>query len=202
MQDSENKSSADRREFFRLNDSVAIDFRQLQSDELETVRARIHSDQPDRFSVAAKFATSSRTMDMQLRTISKSSPTIAAFLKEVDKKMNILAGLMAVEELTGIDCPSRPVNLSAGGVAFFSANPFNRDDMLEVRLVLFPTQIGIRFIGRVVSSTTDLKDEGEQPYYISVEMDTIRDSDRDLLVKHLLHKQTVELHEQRFPDEV
>jgi len=201
MDEQEIRTSDDRREYFRLNDSVAFDYRVIDPDELDEVKSRIDSAEPDRFSIAASFAAASQQMGVRLRKVAKSSPSVAEFLKEMDEKINALAGLLAVDELGGDKRPSRALNLSAGGIAFFSESDHQLGELLDVRLVLFPNHIGIRFVGKVVNSISSDRQRSALPHYISVEIAHIRDAERDLLVKHLLQKQTRVLHEQRYQND-
>lgn len=186
--------SAERREFFRIEDQVTLSWRVVRDDaHLEEILAVMENQQPDRFVTAATFAANSLHMNRLLNTVRSSQPDLARYLQMLDEKLNQLAQLMVMEEGKVDQAPIRAVNLSAGGLAFYTDENLTRDSLIELRLVLHPEMTGILAVGKVVQcDTADPETASAGRYRLAIEIMHMRESDRDLMVKHILRKQTAE----------
>lgn len=182
--------SDERREYFRVEDQVTLEYRVITEAEMECVLMRIRDEVPDRFTVAASFAGTSRQMKHLLQNLSSQSPDLALCLQALDKKMNLLAQLLVAETMNQEGTCLREVSLSAGGLAFNAERELRSGELLETRMVLFPSVTGILAVAQVVSCERRGDVNGGMPWRVAVEYQSIRESDRDLLVKHLLGRQT------------
>ncbi|HSH28514.1 MAG TPA: PilZ domain-containing protein [Thiohalobacter sp.] len=188
--------SDDRREYFRLDDEVLLDYARIDETQIAALRERIFDRVVDRFSVAATFATSSRTMSRILSSFSAGQPDLARYLKMMDQKLNQLARLFVIEEMNAGEHSVTQVNLSAGGVVFPSTTEFSPDDMLQLRLALLPAMTGILAIVRVIYCERSAQGNG-LPWQVAVEYEHIRESDRDLIASHLMAREAERLRERR-----
>lgn len=187
----------ERREFFRIRDRVVLEYRAITPAEMECVLLRIRDEVPDRFTAAASFAGSSRQMKHLLQNLSGQSPDLALCLQALDKKINLLAQLLVAETMHVEGAFLREVSLSAGGMAFNAEREFRPGDLLETRLVLFPSLTGILAVAKVVSCERRGEVNGGMPWRLAVEYEYIREPDRDLLIKHLFTLQAERLRAQR-----
>jgi hypothetical protein len=187
----------ERREYFRIRDQVTLDYRVITAAEMEYMLLRIRDEVPDRFTAAASFASTSRQMKHLLQNLAGSSPDLALCLQALDKKLNLLAQLLVTETMDGAGASVREVSLSAGGLAFNAEREHRYGELLETRLVLFPSLMGILAVAKVVSCERRGDVNGGMPWRMAVEFEYIRESDRDLLVKHLLTRQAEMLRARR-----
>jgi hypothetical protein len=187
----------ERREFFRIKDRVVLEYRAITAAEMECVLLRIRDEVPDRFTTAASFAGSSRQMKHLLQNLSGQSPDLALCLQTLDKKINLLAQLLVAETMRVEGACLREVSLSAGGMAFNAERELTPGELLETRLVLFPSMTGILAVARVVSCEWRGEVNGGMPWRLAVEYEYIREPDRDLLIKHLLTLQAEMLRARR-----
>lgn len=179
---------SERREYFRISDDVTLSARKIEGeDDMDMVRGRLCDAIPDRFMLAASFTAQSTDMQRLLHNMPGKSADLTAYLAKLDNKLNRLAQYMVLDCMHVEERPLEAVNLSAGGVAFHHEAGFKVDDMLEVRMVLYPDLIGILAIARVVGC----EPETSGGYQIAVEFNEMRERDRDLLVKHAIHRDTV-----------
>jgi hypothetical protein len=121
-------------------------------------------------------------------------------LQALDKKINLLAQLLVAETMNQEGACMREVSLSAGGVAFNAEREIRPGELLETRLVLFPSLTGILSVAQVVSCERRGEVNGGMPWRVAVEYRYIREPDRDLLVKHLFSRQTELLRARREQD--
>ena len=189
--------SDERREYFRIDDEIALDYRMINGDEVDGLLERIQSRVVDRFTAASSFTATSRQMTHLIHKIQNQQPELSRCLQAIDQKLNMLAQLFVSEEIKLNEQPTREVNLSAGGVAFRSQHEIVTDSLLELRMVLFPSLVGIRTVSRVIHCER-MNDENRQfPWQVAVVYEHVRESDRELLVRHIMSKETEKLRTQR-----
>jgi hypothetical protein len=86
--------------------------------------------------------------------------------------------------------PTHDVNVSACGMAFRSFSPLLEGTSLELELLLFPSHQYVRAYGKVTCCRNDAERDLGSAYKIAVDFKFIRDDDRELLVSHILKKQS------------
>lgn len=195
--DNSQADNAERREYFRVPDQVLLKVRPLSAEAVPAVVERITDRVPDRFTVAANFAVNSRASARMLHTVGNDAPDAARYMKLLDQKLNHLARLFVLEEVAQGDYPRLDVCLSAGGLIFPSESPYAPDDLLEMRMVVYPQTIGVLTVARVVHCNPREPAADGRPWQVAAEYLHIRESDRDLLVSHIIGRETELLRKQR-----
>ncbi len=190
-------SDDDRREFFRIEDEIALDYRIIQEDEVDRLLERIQSHLVDRFTAASSFAATTRQMAHVIHKVQLDTPELARCLQAIDQKLNMIAQLFVSEEMETSEQATREVSLSAGGIAFRAQNELKIDSLLELRMVLFPALAGIMTISRVIHCVRVEDDDTKFPWQVAVEYEHLREIDRELLVRHIMAKETEKLRAQR-----
>lgn len=189
--------SEERREYFRIDDEIALDYRQISNGEAELLREKIQSRVIDRFTAASSFNATSRQMTHVMHKVQVQSPELARCLQAIDQKLNMIAQLFVSEEIKLNERPTREVNLSAGGIAFRVQNEIKVDSLLELRMVLFPSLVGILTISRVIQCERVEDGNLKFPWQVAVVYEHLRETDRELLVRHIMSKETEQLRSRR-----
>jgi len=189
--------SDERREYFRIADEIALDYRLLKDEEVDGLLERMRSRLVDRFTAASSFAATTRQMAHLIHKVQTESPELARCLQAIDQKLNMIAQLFVSEQMALDDQPTREVSLSAGGVAFRAQHELRTDSLLELRMVLFPSMIGILTISRVIHCERMDDGNSQFPWQVAVEYEHLRETDRELLVRHIMAKETEQLCAQR-----
>lgn len=187
----------ERREYFRIDDEVVLEYRLINEDEVEPLVERIQARVPDRFTAASSFAATSRQMAHLMHKVQSQSPELARCLQAIDQKLNLLAQLFVTEEIHIEEHPTQEVNLSAGGIAFRSQQEIAPGSLLEMRIVLFPSLIGILNISRVIHCERVNDSNRQFAWQIAATYEHLRESDRELLVRHVMNKETRHLRSER-----
>jgi len=185
--------SDERREYFRIEDEIALDYRLVREDEVEALVERIRSRLVDRFTAASNFAATSRQMAHAIHKVQGDSPELARCLQALDNKLNMIAQLFVSEEMHIDEQPTREVTLSAGGLSFRAQHEVEVGSLMELRMVLFPSLVGILTISRVVHCDRMNDSNNTFPWRIAVEYEHLRETDRELLVRHIMAKETEQL---------
>jgi hypothetical protein len=189
--------SEERREYFRIDDEVALDYRLIDQGEADNLRERIRSRVVDRFTAASSFNTTSRQMSHIIHRVQNQSPELARCLQAIDQKLNMVAQLFVSEEMNLSTQVALEVNLSAGGVAFRAPDRMEVGSLLELRMVVFPSLVGILTVSRVIQCEPVQDGNTDLPWQVGVAYEDLRETDRELLVRHIMSKETEQLRSQR-----
>ena len=186
----------ERREFFRIDDSLLVSYRVLVGGE----RQRRLDDQEqgleDRFTIMTRMQAVSQHLSAALHRIEQRDVDVADYLKALDEKVNLLGQSYLAEETELMDQPSKPVNLSAGGLALDSGEPLDVGTEVEIKLLLLPSHTGIVAFGEVVG-VEKAQDNPTYPHRLRINFSHIRDADRDALIRHILRRQGQMLRQER-----
>jgi hypothetical protein len=186
----------ERREFFRIDDSIQVSYRLISSDELpESIEE--HLQEIDRLTVMTRLQNISQHLSAPLHRIEQRDPDVADYLKALDEKINLLGQSFLAEETELLDRPSSAVNLSAGGIAMDVSEKLEVGDLVEIKLLLLPSYIGIVAFGEVVDIEQTIGGDMAYPYHIRINFNLIRSSDQDALIRHITRRQGEMLRQRR-----
>ena len=121
--------------------------------------------------------------------IRRDSPDLAMYLEAINQKIERVAQAVVADEERVLRQPIRPVNLSAGGLGFRSPEAIEPGNYLEMRLILLPSYAGILTYGKTIFCHHEPKSDPDCPYRIGVDFWLIRDSDKEVLIQHVMGKQ-------------
>lgn len=184
--------SGERREYYRIDDQVILHYRRVGEQDVALILDKLQNNRPDRFTVAANFAVTSRQLSHLLQRIRTQNPDLGMALDAMDRKMNLLAQLLVTDEVGLDDQQTLQVSLSGGGMAFNCPEELALGELIETRLVLYPHMTGILALSRVVSCQRRTEPGVGYPWRVALEYEHLREQDRDLLCKHILDRQMEE----------
>ncbi len=188
---------AERRRYFRVEDHILMEYRLLAGSEREAVVTTLRDDHPSRHLIASSFANTSQQMQYVLHKIQEREPEIALYLQTLNEKLDSLARQLAMEATEFRDRTPRRVDISAAGLGFDAPEQMEADQLLEIQMLLSPSLDFVRAIGRVVRCVAALEAQRRPAFRIAVDFDFIRDDDRELLVQHVVRKESSRLRENR-----
>ncbi len=203
-QDNQIDHADDRRNFFRVDDTIRLSLARVPEDEFEERVERLDHDRAGNFTVMSSLAAITAQMTIGLRRIENRDPDLAAYLRAIDQKIEVIGRAFIAEESDEIAKQAVPVNLSAGGMCVGSHEAFAPGSHVEIRMLLFPSFTGLMIYGTVIDSAAPKVDDGQEvqrfEQLVRVEFTHIREQDRELLIRHLLRRQSDQLRD-RFEDE-
>lgn len=181
--------AADRREYFRVNDSIRVGMRVVPDDRVDRVEELLQEANASGFTVMASMAGINAELAISMRRIEQSDPDVATYLKALDNKIDILGRALTaqVSRLTGEE--ATPVNLSAGGLGMRSEECYTQGQTLEVRMLLFPSLTGVVAFAKVVECEPAPADAGGG-FKLRLAFTHLREQDRDILIRHALRCQS------------
>jgi PilZ domain-containing protein len=196
--------NSDRREYFRINDTVFVDYNLIDHVEAERlgsiIQNPLHSgvDNQGKLQLNTIQTAFTHITDQ----INQNDREIARALRLLDEKINIHVQILKRQNNKSNDTnPAIEVNLSGGGIAFFSAEKLDAKNILEVHIELMPSGTTIHAITNVISCNKINDAPKGTPYFLRLVFSHMSECDRNLLVKHTLSRQAEELRAAQDDDE-
>ncbi len=175
----------DRREYYRITDTIALDFELLAGAKAEA-RDELHDPSP-LFNLLSDLHLTDFESQHLLRQIGERDRTLANYLKVINKRIDLLGQAVAQNLLRDIGTP-RWVNLSEGGVGFSNGQALPVGAHLALKLVMMPQALGLLLRAQV----THCKALGDGQFEIGTEFEALTDAQRQLLARHILQRQARE----------
>ncbi|WP_127475467.1 PilZ domain-containing protein [Sulfurivermis fontis] len=186
----------ERRRFFRIDDEVYLEYRQLPEEDYQQRLQQPAGSRQDTSALALQLHGLTSQSSSILAQIRKRDPEVGQYLAIIDRKVELLSRALLGSQLGHISGPNHKVNLSGSGIAFYRTEPLPPESKLELRLMLFPGHTVINALGRVVHCT-ETGHTTPLPYRIGVEFTQLAEVARDALVRHTLELQSARLRQQK-----
>lgn len=194
----EGQAEQERRRYFRIEEQVILSFREVPLEEVPPItELRELPELPcNPFALTSSLELLSQESRSLMRRIERESPDIADCLKVIERKVDIIARTLMSRESDLTECPPREVNLSASGLSFAIDQTFEPGSVLEVKMVLLPNLVGVLAYGKVIYCRKNTAPVGP-PYRIGVDFIGLSDQDRELLIRHVVRRQSQLLRSQK-----
>ncbi len=183
-------AGSDRREFFRINDTVVVDFKVIESENVLNVARRIaHATDDDEGNEKAQLRAIQNAFSHLVDQINHNDREVARALRMLDDKINLIS-----QSIQRYHNPVDPTdlteaNLSGGGIAFMVAEPVEIRGHVELHIQLLPTATTVHALATVISCEKILSAAPEKPYHLRMVFTHMDEQDRNQLVKHTLNRQ-------------
>ncbi|MCP3749195.1 PilZ domain-containing protein [Pseudomonas sp. SBB6] len=172
----------DRREYYRIEDRIALEISPLSA--AEALGTDLLQDTSPLFNLLSELHLSEFESQHLLRQLSDKDRTLAAFLKAQNKRIDLLSAVVAQTLLGQLSAPQAVV-LSEGGIEFSQAEPLAADTCVAVKMVLMPQALGLLLRAKVTHC--DRNADGQ--YEVGTEFIDITDAQRQLLARYILQRQ-------------
>ncbi|MCW8907860.1 MAG: PilZ domain-containing protein [Sedimenticola sp.] len=192
-----NQQQDERREYFRIDDSLRLSYRDIDPDTLERRIDVLEKGQEGDFTVVSGLAAVTQEMAGTLHKIESAQREIAAYLKSIDRKIEILGRAFLARSSELFEQPVQSVNLSATGISFEVVSPLEVGTLLELRILLTPSYSGILCYAEVIACEADGEGERGGRYNLRTRFLYLKDADRDLLIQHVIQRQGEAIREAR-----
>lgn len=180
----------DRREYYRIEDTIALEFSLLSGAEA-LASDELHDSSP-LFNLLSELHLMDFESQHLLRHISERDRTLANYLKVMNKRIDLLGQAVAQSLLRDIGAPRR-VSLSEGGISFNNSQPVPQGSHLALKMVLMPQALGLLLRAKVIHC----RPQTNQQFDIGAEFESLTDAQRQLLARHILQRQALERRQAR-----
>ncbi len=193
MQPLQPTHQSERRRFFRVEDEIVLVYRPIAPEDMPDP-AQFQNQLLDPFSLTSTLEYLTQESHAHLRRIERDHPEVAEYLRSLERKIDVLAQALMISNNRLVDQPTRKVNLSAAGIAFDADQPIAEGSLLELKMVLPPSLVGIVTFGRVVHCSPR---EGEKSWRVGVDFLSMREQDREVLIRHVVKRQLTLLRQRK-----
>ncbi len=200
IQPEEGDNTVERRRYYRIDDAVALQTQKLKVDEIDKELAAFE-ERRDAFCIMNSMTHDKEQSSPQWRVIETDYPEVAAYLKALEARIDSLAKIVVSQEKHKSQ-HTQKVNISAQGIRFLSSKTYDVDDMVELRLQIFPSCEKLLIIGTVVWCIEDRDTTPDERYAIAIDFSFINEADREVLIRHIHNKQIKHIHEQNIEQSV
>jgi hypothetical protein len=176
-------SGAERREYFRVEDQLILRYREIPRSAVGDAPAERHFDNSEVFELLRELRHIDHEHNNVLRALAEQNRELGLYLKNVNRKIELVANALASLDQVQQGQTPQSVSISESGLAF-STNPHLAvGATVALELILLPQHTGLALYGEVVMN------RDEPPARSVVSFLRLRESDRQILAKHILQVQ-------------
>lgn len=139
----------DRRQFYRIDHPVVLDYQIVEETDVAC------SSQPYQFNVSPYFLLQSQLAEIDsecqhlTHKIAEYTPQLAAYLQHLNKKIDLIGRTLTGGHMANEPGHEQIINLSEGGMSFFSTTPLDTQTPLALKLIFPENGIGLLLYARV-----------------------------------------------------
>ena len=191
---SEDSAEHERRESFRLDDTVTMKIRMLDEASFNLI-AEDFSAYRLRYCMKSHMQNQKDVRKPKLMLIKKSYPAIAEYLESLETQIGQLAERMdeGDEQRANMQEFSGKANISSAGLQFRTDMSIAISQTVEIGMVLSTSNTQVMMLGDVIR----VEDESENRKAISIRYTHIHPEDAEAIIRHLARLQQLELQSRR-----
>ncbi len=180
------KISRDERKYFRIDDSLPVDYH-LMSEQEFLREKRLHRP--------------SHVKGMEASDVGGIDDPLLQYLQVIDRKLNFIISHLTEEVSEPEIPPAKEINISAGGLRFYSEKPFKVGSILKIRIGFppFPPRM-LPFIGKVVRvERSSDKPNDETGYNIAVQLIEVNGRGKEETLRYIFETQRGQIKDKSSP---
>jgi len=184
-------NDADRRQFFRINQQVAMELSLVTEDSLRHT-GPAHFDVSPSFSLICELQDCEAESQLLLHKIAEKDRHIAEYLRLMSKKVNTLAKAVFTSDVDPQKLITHDVNLSEGGMLFYYPDALPSNAPVHIKLIFPSSSVGVQMQGTVLRC--DPIETGD--YEVAIEFVRLAESTRTLLARQIIESQALSRRQQ------
>jgi hypothetical protein len=177
------ETEPDRREYFRVEDRATLRHQIVPADVVGHTPAESHFDNSEIFELLRDLRHIDQEHNNVLRGIAEQNRELGVYLKSLSRKIELVANALTAVDQTRHKQEPQPVSISETSIAFKTDTRLGSGSFLAIELVLMPSHTALALYGEVVDNRET--DDG----LTVVSFVRLRDSDRQILARHILQVQ-------------
>jgi len=176
-------AGGERREYFRIEDQLILRYREVPRDAVGNAPAEHHFDNSEVFELLRELRHIDQEHNNVLRALAEQNRELGLYLKNVNRKIELVANALASLDQVQQGQTPQQVSISESGIAFVVDPHLTVGATVALELILLPQHTGLAVYGEVVMN------RDEPPARSVVSFLRLRESDRQILAKHILQVQ-------------
>lgn len=173
----------DRREYFRVEDRVILRCQPVSADAIGFTPAERHFNNSEIFELLRDLRQIDQEHNNVLRGLAEQNRELGVYLKSIGRKIELIANALAVVDQTQQHQSPQSVSISETSIAFNTGLNLTQGSFVAMELILMPHHTGLALYGEVLAK------RDEKTGLTVVSFVRLRDSDRQILARHILQVQ-------------
>ena len=169
--------ATERRRFVRVDDNIALVIRTIPKNKYQQALEQFQYER-EKFGLPNMLRIEREQHLPDYKVLENRYPEVAHYFTYLERQFERVVSLVGPEDAIIPHEPNQLVNLSAQGIRFKSEATYNENDLLELRMLLFPSHTRILAFGRVVNWKAGSSE-------LALNFEEILEEDRELLIKHV-----------------
>ncbi len=169
--------SQDRRRFFRITDTIGIHYQIVSEDESSDFSIKPSN-------VFEQLDILDQTIENHLTQLSDSAPEIVSIIEALNEKFNVLLSTVELKTVAST-VKQKEASISACGLAFPTDEAIASDTKMQLSI-----HLGEGSEIPVTAVVIDNHQQDDSTFYTRVEFEEINAKDRDMLIKHIMLRQS------------
>jgi hypothetical protein len=180
--DSSTTDDSDRREYFRIDDKLILRYRAVPPESVGRMPAERHFDNSEMFALLRELRQIDQEHNNVLRGLAEQNRELGTYLKSLNRKIELVANALATMDGGQQQQTPQHVSISEASLAFRTSNNLITGNFVALELVLLPSHTGLALYGEVVEAR-------DANGLTVVSFVRLRESDRQILARHILQVQ-------------
>lgn len=189
----------ERRNFFRVKDQGVVHCEPISAQDMQTGMERLKSKTLELPDVSRLFLSLETSLQEHLSHIT--DPHSKEIMNLLNRKINLLANsALQNDPMSSIMHKSpQPLTLSASGVGFFSAKPWEIGQHCTVELLLMPNKTYLFGYGKISHCQQEQTNQQGLSYRVGVSFECMREEDMERLIQHIMRVEARLIRDSRHP---
>jgi PilZ domain len=180
---------SERRSFFRIDESIALEFKRVDEKTTNSLPAESHFSDGNALHLYTELKKIDADNAQYLHQIKELSRPLGEYLHNLNRKIELISHEFAKNQKPQAPAKTiKQVNLSEGGIAFGSSQALDASSYIALRLVFLPSNAGIIVYAKIIRS--DLSEGGE--FQIAAKFHKITSVQQHILGQQIMHAQIAE----------
>lgn len=176
-------SGTERREYFRVEDRVLLRYRTVPRQAMLHTPAERHFENSEIFELLRELRHIDHEHNNVLRSIAEHNRDLGLYLKNVNRKIDLIANVLASLDQSQQGREPVLASLSESGIAFIAEPRLEVGSIVALEIVLLPQHTALALYGEVVMN------RDQPPARSVVTFAQLRESERQILARHILQVQ-------------
>ncbi len=188
--------STERRDFFRIEDRVILDYAVVSRQTARDTPAERHFRRSSTFHLMRELRGIDFEHHSALHRLAEYDREVEQLWRALNRKIEFVAQALVELDQYRSDSDPQPVSLSEGGIAFTTIEPIPEGSVVALQIQLLPDYMGLTLYGEVVHN----QHERHAPTpRTAVNFIELREAQRQILARHIMQ---VQINERRRRKEV
>lgn len=182
----------ERRNYFRVVDKVLLRYQPVAKNcALANIIPTAFKEDPS-YSLMRELQSIDQDNAKFLRAIGEDNRDLEAYLKGQNKKLELIAAKVAEHEEQAPGQKKQQISISEGGLAIHTDTELANDGFLALQITLLPNHHTLVVFAKVINCS----EHQQGGYNVALSFTHLKDSDRQLIAKHIMQLQLAERRKQ------